>query len=351
MARRSRTIVGLDIEPGALAAAQVKLDAGLTVERAVAADLEPHVVRDGEVADAEGLTEALKRLWAEHGWLGKKVRIGVANARIVVRTLDLPPIEDRAQLEAAVRFQAADELPMPLEHAVLDFHPLGLVDTPDGGRRARVVLVAARRDMVERVLVAARAAGLRPEGIDLAAFAMSRALAQGDPRPTVFLNVGGLTNLAVARGGVCTFTRVAGGGLEAMAVELAERHGLTLERARGWLAHVGLERDPQDVGGEPELVASARRVLTDGVRRVSGEVRASLDFHQLQQTGGPAVEQVVVTGVAAAIPGFAGALQVEIGLPVAVRTVPAAGPEALAGLAPERISVAAGLAVEEVPLP
>jgi len=306
--RRRRTTIGLDIEPGAIAAAQVRLDGGLTVERAAAAQLEPHVVRDGEVADAEALTEALAGLWAAHPWLGRRVRIGVANARIVVRTLDLPPIEDPRHLAAAVRFQAADELPMALEHAVLDFHALGVVTTPDGGRRTRVVLVAARRDMVERVLAAARGAGLRPEGIDLSAFAVCRALAQGDPRPTVFVTVGGLTNLAIAQDGVCTFTRVARGGLEAMAVELAERHGLTLEGARSWLAHVGLAADPATVDGEPELVASARRVLAEGVRRVAGEVRASLDFHQLQQVGGPPVERVVVTGAAAGLAGFAAAL-------------------------------------------
>ena len=42
---------------------------------------------------------------------------------------------------------------MPLNNAVLDFHPLGIVDTPAGPRQ-RVVLVAAQRDMVERLLAA-----------------------------------------------------------------------------------------------------------------------------------------------------------------------------------------------------
>ena len=74
-----------------------------------------------------------------------------------------------------MRFQAQDQIPMPLDQAVLDFQPLGIVETAEGPRQ-RVVLVAARRDMVERVLAAVRAAGLRPEGIDLSAFAMIRAL-------------------------------------------------------------------------------------------------------------------------------------------------------------------------------
>ena len=64
---------------------------------------------------------------------------------------------------------------MPLEQAVLEHHSLGIVDTPDGPR-TRVVLVAARRDMIDGLLAAIRSAGLRPEGIDLSAFAMIRAL-------------------------------------------------------------------------------------------------------------------------------------------------------------------------------
>ena len=64
---------------------------------------------------------------------------------------------------------------MPLDQAVLEHHALGIVETPDGPR-TRVVLVAARRDMIDRVLEAVRRAGLRPHGIDLSAFAMIRAL-------------------------------------------------------------------------------------------------------------------------------------------------------------------------------
>ena len=267
MARRSKTIVGLDIEPGSIAAVQVATADGLTVERAAVADLDPHVVRDGEVADGEALTEALRAMWSQNSWLDRKVRIGVANARIVVRVMDLPPLEDAKDLEAAVQFQAKDELPMAIDQAVIDYQSVGLVETP-AGMRHRVVLVAARRDMIERLLNAARAAGLRPEGVDLSAFAMVRALGVEDG-PVLYVSVGGLTNLAVAENGNCLFTRVSGGGLEAMAVDLAERQGLTLDHARAWLRHVGLDTPVDEVDGEAAIIADARSVLTDGARRVA----------------------------------------------------------------------------------
>ena len=54
------------------------------------------------------------------------------------------------------------------------------------------------------------------------------------------MNVGGITNLAVAAGTTCVFTRIVPHGTATMAGELAERRGLTLEHAHGWLMHVGL---------------------------------------------------------------------------------------------------------------
>jgi type IV pilus assembly protein PilM len=342
--RRSSTLVGLEIEPAAVHAAAVSASGDLSISHAAIAPLEPGVVRDGEVQDVEALAEALRTLFKEHKGLDKRVRIGVANQKIVVRIIELPPIEDPKELEAAVRFTAQDEIPMPLDSAVLDFQPLDVVQR-DAGPRQRVLLVAARRDMVDRVLQAARSAGLRPEGVDLSAFAMVRALhAHGaDGGAVLYLAIGGLTNLAVAQGTDCLFTRVVGGGFEAIAVELAERKGLTLEHARGWLSHVGLERPFEELEGDLPLMADAREVLADGVRRIAGEVRNSLDFHAAQAPDAPEVTRVVLTGAAAGVPGFATALAEQLGLPVDVPAV-AGAPDAVgAGL----LAVAAGLALEE----
>src|SRR5688572_10771088 len=109
MSRRARhkPVTGLEIEPGSIAAAKVTVNGHVTVDQAAVAPLEPNVVRDGEVGDAPALTEALKAMFRDHKDLGKKVRVGIANARIVVRPLDLPPMSDAKELAAAVRFQAA----------------------------------------------------------------------------------------------------------------------------------------------------------------------------------------------------------------------------------------------------
>jgi type IV pilus assembly protein PilM len=282
--------------------------------------------------------------------LGKRVRIGLANQRIVMRTIDLPPLKDPKELASAVRFQAQDHIAMPLNQAVLEHQSLGLVDTPEGPR-SRVVLVAARRDMVEHLLEATRQAGLRPEGIDLSAFAMIRALhrpGNGRGSATLYLSVGGMTNVAIGVGPLCVFTRVIPAGSESMATELAERRALTLEHAHGWLTHVGLLAPTGEVDGHPEIVSEAREVLLDGVARIADEVRNTLDFHTMQG-GAAAVEHAVVTGPAVAVPGFAERLGQGIGLPLEIGLVPEAKPGAFGGIHAGRLAVAAGLTTTEVP--
>jgi len=316
------------------------------VERAAYAPLAPGVVRDGEVVDVETLAGVLRQMFAEHK-LGKRVRLGVANQRIVMRTIDLPPLTDEKQIASAVQFQAQEHIPMPLEQAVLEHHTLGPVDTADGPR-TRVVLVAARRDMIDRLLEATTRAGLRPQAIDLSAFAMIRALHRADVTGTnVYVNVGGITNLAIAQGATCVFTRVIPYGIESVAGELAERRGLTLDHAHGWLKHVGMVTPIEDVEGEAEIVVEARNVLAEGVRRIGDEVRNSLDFHVMQE-GSSAVERVVLTGPAVAIPGFAEHIGQQIGLTVEVGLVSEAKAGGFGGIDAGRLAVAAGLTVEEV---
>jgi type IV pilus assembly protein PilM len=340
----AKKVIGLDIQPGYVAAVQTR--DGVAVERAATAPLAPGVVRDGEVVDVETLAEVLRTMFAEHK-LGKRVRLGLANQRIVMRTLDLPPLTGAKEIASAVRFQAQDHIPMPLDQAVLEHQSLGLVETIDGPR-TRVVVVAARRDMLDRQLAAVSKAGLRAHGIDLSAFALIRALHQpGNTEPTLYIAVGGVTNLAVAIGPTCVFTRVVAHGSESMAGELAERRGLTLDHAHAWLRHVGLVLPIEDVDGETDIVAEAREVLSEGVRKIADEVRNSIDFHMMQ-VGSTGVERAVLTGPAVAIPGLAEELSEAARLPVEVGTITEARPGAFGEIDAGRLAVAAGLTTEEV---
>src|SRR5947209_9475073 len=199
-------IVGLDLDGQFLAAVQL---AGDGVSRAVSTELPPGVITDGEVTDVDALAEALKDFFKVHA-LPRRVRLGVSNQQIVVRHLELPKIEDPGELAAAVRFQAGEAIAMPLDEVVLDHQVIGETITPEGAARLRIVVVAARESMVARVVEAVRAAGLRPEGLDLNAFALVRTLAlpsDSTESSRVYCHLGGVTNLAIALGSACLFTR------------------------------------------------------------------------------------------------------------------------------------------------
>jgi type IV pilus assembly protein PilM len=386
--RSGADVVGLDIQPGFVAAVQARVNGSIVAERAGALPLAAETVRDGEVADVSSLSDALRELFASTG-LSKRVRIGVANQRTVLRTLELPPVTDRKELTAAVAFVAQDQVPMPLANAVLDFHALGVIDTP-GGPRQKVVLVAAQRDMIERLLTAVRDAGLRPVGIDLSAFALIRSLYRSEPEEAgrvLYLNVDGLTNLAIAEGKVCRFTRVVGSGLEGMASEIAERRGIAIAEARQLLGAVDLNGPAEGTAGPEvgppkiETMASTdaeqaalygdsfdddseehfsespqpqagsdedvRMVLERGIHEIAGEVRNSLDFHSSQEGGGE-VARIVLSGSALDVPGFAQTLQGHLHVEVHAQTVGLAD-EGLAGeVSTNRLAIAAGLAATEV---
>ncbi len=341
----AKTVVGLDIQPGYVVAAETRAG-NVAIDHAATVQLAPGVVRDGEVIEVDTLADVLRKLFAENK-LGKRVRVGVANQRIVVRTVDLPPLNSAKEISSAVRFQAQEHIPMPLDQAVLEHHSLGLVETADGPR-TRVVLVAARRDMIERILESVKRAGLRPHGIDLSAFAMIRALHQPDRTgPTLYMSVGGITNLAIAVDTTCVFTRVLAFGTESIAGALAERRGLTVEHAHGWLKHVGLVTPTDEIEGDQDIVLETRSVLSDGARRIADEVRNSIDFHAMQ-VGAAGLERAVLTGPGVSIPGLSDELSQAIGLPVEVGLVQEARSGSLGGVDAGHLAVAAGLTIEEV---
>jgi type IV pilus assembly protein PilM len=209
--------------------------------------------------------------------------------------------------------------------------------------------------MIDRMLAAARGAGLRPEGIDLSAFAMIRALGPGPAElaeghgggGTLYVNVGGMTNLAIANGSACHFTRVAVVGVASMAGELAERRGLTLEHADQWLKHVGLSTPVDAIEGDPEIISDARSVLVAGVDRIVDEVRNSLDFYS-SQGGAVVVERAVVTGPAVSIPGLVDQVGSSVTIPVEAGVVAESHPGALHGIDASEVTIAAGLSVAEV---
>jgi type IV pilus assembly protein PilM len=349
-AHKKTSSVGLDITSESVAATEVQN--GGSIGRTAIVPLPPGVVKEGDLVNREVLSDTLKDLFNRHK-LSKTVRVGVANQRVVVRSLQLPLIEDQDELENAVRFRAQEAIPMPLDQAVLDHQVVAKRDGPDGNRVMDVLAVAARRDMVAGLLETVRGAGLQPVGIDLSAFGMIRALrdrsvsvsAEVGEMPaatSLYCHLGDVTNLAVARGNECVFARVSPFGIETIAERLASRQGIAIDEARDLLMEVGLEEDIELFGGDGANVA--REALEEGATKLAEELRMSMDFYGAQDSVTP-VDRVVLCGPGSTIPGLPERVQAGLTLGVSVDL-----PAALAHLDEEdaaRLTVSYGLALED----
>jgi type IV pilus assembly protein PilM len=299
----ARGSVGLDIDGRFVAA--VQSDNG-RVQRAASAELPDGVVAEGEVTNQDALTTALKDFFKSHE-LPKSVRLGISNQQILVREIEVPHLDDAKERDAAIRFQAADAIAMPLDEAVLDYQLVGEVTAEGSAPKSKFIVVAARRSMVEALLNAARSAGLKPEGVDLDAFALVRTLAKPngtDDTAHVFCHLGGVTTLAIAVGSTCVFTRTLSTVLDA----------------------------PDD---------SATWVLSD-------EVRLSIDYYRAQP-GALTAHDVVLSGPGASNEGVPEALGSAVTLPVTVAEPLGSldGSALPADDDPARYTVAAGLAIGE----
>ena len=309
--------IGLDIGSSAVRVTELEARRGGTprVTRYGEVFLPPGAVVDGDVAEPAVVAEAVRTLWGDAGLRRRDVAVGLASQRVTVREIELPDLPED-ELADAVRLQAQDQLPMPVDEALLDYV---VIERSSGGeerRNVRVLLVAAEREMVERLLTAVTTAKLRPVLVDLDAFAMLRSLGprNGSGEPTeVIVDIGAtVTKIAVHRGANPLFVRMVRLGGDAATRQIQQALELSWEDAEkaklgaGDAMAAGVDLDPDD---------ERARVVQRGVRRVVTEIRDSLDFFRSQHDD-VEVERVVLSGGGSLAPGLVEQLHDAVDLPV-----------------------------------
>jgi type IV pilus assembly protein PilM len=308
----ARMPIGIDIGSRTVTAAELKPGRGgqFTVSNFGGVELPEGAVHEGEITDVDTVGAALKALLSSTGIRNRKVWLGVSNQRVVVRQVDLPWVEE-SELRTALRYQVQDHIPLAVEDAELDVHVIEEIETEEGDRRRRVLLVAAHREMIAAHIAAARQAGLKPQGVDLNPFAVLRAVGSTstiDAGDEVVLDVGArVTNIVVHRQGTPSFVRilVMGGDdiTDALVDELDLEHADADQRKR--LVRVGDTDDP--VG----------RIVTERADRFIAEVRNSLDYFQAQHAGSQ-IGSIVLTGGGAGLLDLGERVAASLRLPVAV---------------------------------
>ena len=318
-----RTSVGLDIGSSAVRAAEVLIDGKKSALRRFGqVGLPPGAVVEGEVRDAQAVTAAIKRLWADTGFKARDVVVGISSQRAMVRVLDMPGTLGR-DLRSALRYEIGDLLPIPVEQAVFDFETLGPGrPSGDGAATTQVLVVVAQKDIVWDEINVVRKAGLRPRAVDASALALLRAVparTDGEAMDAVVSLGAQLAVVAVRQGGLPRFIRTAALGSE---TEAPVRSNVVARVAQG----PGKERpDGQSAPARTETAVE--------------EVRSSIEYFLSHGRGGR-LERLSLTGGAALGAGLKERLSTVLETPVAYADLVADVDGKVLGLSPDQVGEA-----------
>lgn len=298
----ARGRIGLDVGSTAVRAAEVSAGDPPALLRAAQVPLPQGAVESGEVRNPEAVAQAIRDLWQRGGIKAKQVTMGVANQRVVVREVTVPALPAK-ELRQSLPFQVQDLIPIPVDDAVLDFDVLDELEQ-EGAKMLRLLVVAAQREMLNRLVAAAQEAKLDPVGIDLVPFALIRAVGRDDGLGLDEAEAGGeaivdigadVTNICVHERGVARFVRILPSAGRDVTTAVAGQLGITDEEA---------EAMKRGEPGEGSLSApEGETIVRSRVSNLVDEIRSSLDFYRAQ-TPGADVTRVLVTGGGSKMPGL-----------------------------------------------
>lgn len=306
----ARGVVGLDIGTNAVRVAVLEGGDRPRMRTFGQVALPPEAMREGEIADPGAVTHAIERLWKELDLKRGDVRVGIASPRVIVRPVELPAMDEK-DLAGALRFQAQELIPIPIEDAVFDFQVLEHSADGDGNRMQRVLLAAAQREPVQRLVDVVRAARLNPTAVDLVPLALVRSLGfnpVGDQATEAIVSIGaGVTVIVVHEAGLPRFVRILGVGGRVLTEVAARDLELSADVAEALKRRVA--------EAPAALLDRARGVLDRPLGDLLDEVRGSLDYYRTQPDSVP-VRRVVLTGGTALLPEVPERLATLVNLPV-----------------------------------
>jgi type IV pilus assembly protein PilM len=304
--------IGLDIGTSAVRAVELSATDGPrpVIEAFGQIGLRPGAMEAGEIKDRGQVSIALRRLWQEGGFGSRRVHVGIAGLRAITREIDMP-LMSPDELEHAVRFQADEVVPFPLESTALSSKVVAQINEPDAPPKLRVLLAAAHSQLIEALVATLEDADLEPVSIDLQTAALARALY--DPRfggaPETIVSIGaGLTLVVVEQGGVLQFVRTLDMGGESITSAV----GGSLD-----LPHADAEIVKRQLGYPGNHDSRAESAANTAVDELVSEIRNSIRFFS-SLPGRQPVSRILLTGAGCRAVGFFAKLQATAGVPVAM---------------------------------
>jgi len=310
---KSKLAVGLDIGSSSVKLIQLKeKKGGYALQAFGVAKLPPETIVDGALMNSGAVVQAIQELLAEHKVKAREAAIGVRGHSVIIKKISLPRMS-QDELDESIQWEAEQYIPFDVKDVNIDTQIL----TPDGDAAGQmdVLLVAAKKDMINDYTSVCAEAGLQAAVVDVDAFAVQNAFEASyelQPGETVVLiNVGAsVTNINILAGGTTTFTRDVTMGGSAFTEEIQKQLNISAEEA-----------EALKVGGQGETDAvvpqEVERVIQQVAEQLAGEVQRSLDFYAATAADNR-IARVYLSGGTARIPALFKILEQRTGVPVEV---------------------------------
>ena len=296
---KARPLLGLDISSSAVKLVELTANGkeGYRVERYTIEVLPKDAVSDGNIANLEGVVDAVKRAWKRLGTSTRNVAMALPGSAVITKKIIVPSGLRDDQLEIQVESEANQYIPFAIDEVNLDFQVIG--PAPSVPDELEVLIAASKKERVEDRVAVADAAGLSAVVVDveslaaLAAFELiERQLPDEGKNQTLALVDAGsnVMSLTVLRNGQQVYAREQAFGGAQLTQDIARHYGMTYEEAEAAKRAGSLPE-----GYEAELLAPFMENLALEISRALQFFFTSTQYNQ--------VDHIVLAGGCAVIPG------------------------------------------------
>jgi type IV pilus assembly protein PilM len=241
---RKKTTIGLDIGSGLIKVAVI--DHSKRVPELVRITVTPllaDAIVEGEVMDPGIVAEAIQAALAAAGVTSKAVVTAVGGRDVIIKKIQIERVKEQ-QARELMRWEAEQHVPFDMESVELDFQ---ILDPDADGLEMSVLLVAAKRELIESKMRMLTDAGLEPAVVDVEAFALHNAFELNHPDAmngvVGLLNIGhDVTNINILDDGVPLLTRDLTVGARRFREDLQRERGLSADDAQALIQ--GYDRSP-----------------------------------------------------------------------------------------------------------
>jgi type IV pilus assembly protein PilM len=307
----AKQCIGLDIGTSTIKLVQLKLGRkGVSLQNFGIQPLPPQAIVDGAIMNHGAVVDAIRELAKRIHLRGKDACLAVSGNSVIIKRITIPHMEGAALAEQ-MEWEVQQNIPFSRDDVVVD-HCVLVEQTPEG--QMDVLLVAAKKEVVEQYQHVVRDAGFTPIVIDAAAFAMQNAVevAVGfAPGETVgVINVGaGSSTISIVADGMPVFTREVGSGGNTYTEAIQQRLALSVDGAEsykvGGAAAGSADVVPQEV----------HQILAQVSEEIAGEYQRSIDFYVNDAVDGN-LARIYLAGGSALVPQLAKAVQDRSRIPV-----------------------------------